>query len=124
MDHGLLNRDDVTARRSWPVVFRWPCSDLHFCVTLHVLKLFRITVVVVVVVVVAVVGVVVVVVVVAVVVGVGVVVEFAAQAVYRMLHIVHNPEQNCTQTSLGSINCYREWQVIIGRAKYWAEGQT
>src|SRR6218665_1997138 len=41
--------------------------------------------------------------------------KLAAQVAYGMLYIVHNLEQNCTQTSLGSINCYREWQVIIGR---------
>jgi len=46
--------------------------------------------------------------------------KLAAQVAYWMLHIVHNLEQNCTQTSLGRINCYREWQVIIGRPKYWA----
>ena len=39
--------------------------------------------------------------------------EFAAQVTYRMLPIVHNLEQSCTQISLGSINCYREWQVIF-----------
>jgi len=50
--------------------------------------------------------------------------ESAAQVAYRVLHIVHNLEQNCTQTSIGSINCYREWQVTIGLPKYWAGRQT
>src|SRR6218665_1978794 len=49
--------------------------------------------------------------------------KLAAQVAYRMLYIVHNLEQNCTQTSLGSINCYRKWQVIIGWSEYWAGRQ-
>src|SRR6218665_189760 len=45
--------------------------------------------------------------------------KLAAQVANRMFYIIHNLEQNCTQTSLGSINCYRKRQVIIGWSQYW-----
>src|SRR6218665_1144204 len=50
--------------------------------------------------------------------------KLAAQVAVRMFYIIHNLEQNCTQTSLGSINYYRKGQVIIGWSQYWTGRQT
>src|SRR6218665_3536553 len=50
--------------------------------------------------------------------------KLAAQVADRMFHLIHNLEQNCTQTSLGSIYRYRKRQIIIGWSQYWTGRQT
>src|SRR6218665_3923695 len=50
--------------------------------------------------------------------------KLAVQVANRIFYIIHNLEKNCTQTSLGSINCYRKRQVIIGWSQYWTGRQT
>src|SRR6218665_2192601 len=50
--------------------------------------------------------------------------KLAAQVADWMFHLIHNLEQNCTQTSLGSIYRYRKRQIIIGWSQYWTGRQS
>src|SRR6218665_1024254 len=50
--------------------------------------------------------------------------KLAAQVADRMFHLIHNLEQKCTQTSLGSIYRYRKRQIIIGWSQYWTGRQS
>src|SRR6218665_2786604 len=50
--------------------------------------------------------------------------KLAAQVADWMFHSIHNLQQNCTQTSLGSIYRYRKRQIIIGWSQYWTGRQS